>query len=130
MILNLKRGVHLLRETPEVRFLRRELRDPDLVTYWSTDTCKWVLGYWLSKDRGVVGEVEDIGDSFDMGPILSKEFVNSLRISRAPTNWDAHRQRIRSNRNNKLNEHLDDLEEMRDQKAYLRKQGVQPVLVS
>ena len=48
-MLHIDRERHLLKETDVVRFLRRELREPDLVTLWSQDTETWVLGHWVNR---------------------------------------------------------------------------------
>lgn len=126
-MLVLEREKHQLCETEAVRFLRRELNDDSLITFWNKEVGHWTLAYWLDKTKGLVEDVRRLGKSFDAGPQLTSEIVASMHRTKKPTDFarmkkfliESHRAEQRA---------LDDkCKEQRDQRKWLRDRGADGV---
>lgn len=53
----LLRGHHVVQDCEFGRFCRRELREPDIMTFYIPAENRWVLGFWRNRDSGDVSEV-------------------------------------------------------------------------
>jgi hypothetical protein len=79
-IVTLKRGKQRLQDLDLTRFLRKELNDPELLTFWDVDTQQWVLAYWVHKDQGVVNVIEHLGTDLSY---VDRAWVKNLKASKA-----------------------------------------------
>lgn len=73
--IELDRRKHFVRETWVSRFFQQRHNEPNIITFWNTETNQWVLGTWLNKDRGLVAEIDDLGANFET---MTAEFVQSI----------------------------------------------------
>jgi hypothetical protein len=119
----LRRGIHRVVDTPFVRHLRVRLNDPDLVTFFNLETGQWILGYWLSRTRGMVDEIDDLGPRMELANRgLAEELVACRRV----TDFRSVKRRLLRKRKAQAQEQLDSLEECHDQRAWLKKRGIPP----
>lgn len=117
-------AIHLIRETEVIRTLRRELDDPTLFTFWNIQANKWSLGYWTWKERGKADLLhEGLGDSMDNAPSLDRDLVNKLRSMRGTPDFKKVRNRLIESQRRVWRYQMDQTEEKRDQRDYLRKRG-------
>lgn len=112
---------HHVRETEAVRFLRRELNEPELLTYWDATAGTWSLGYWFNRTQGLVDYLDDLGKSYEAGPVLTRESVRKYRAWHRPPDWAAHKKRIASAERERLREFMEQHEEHTDSMEYLRR---------
>lgn len=117
----LDRSKHILRETSQVRDLRRMLDDPDLVTFFNVETGQWILAYWLDKSKGRVDEIDDLGPNFEL---LTRSFVESLRQSRRATDFKDLKRGLQRAARTKHLQWQDEMEEQQDHGDYFRRCGV------
>ena len=122
-MVQLEREKHWVRETDAVRFLRRELNDPDLITFWNAQVGHWTLAYWIDKGKGVVEDVRRLGKSYDAGPQLTPELVHSMKATNKPTDFKRLRKSLLEHHKAELRARDDKNREDRDQRAWLRKHG-------
>lgn len=93
---------HLVRDNQHVHFLRRHLRDEDLLTFLNLDTNQWVLAYWVNRDKGIVDVISELGPNFES---LTREFVASLERERKSYSADDLKRRL-LNRDRRYQRHL------------------------
>lgn len=114
--------VHLVRETEAARYLRRELRDDDLVTYFDTEQGKWCVGYWTDKSTGMLGSSGylaklEIGRSLVFPPQLTREIVSTMRRYRGPVDYKQQaanvRERARAQDRREIDSSMDETERYR-----------------
>lgn len=66
---------HWVRDTEVARYFQQQLKTDNVVTFWNDETGQWVLGTWINKDKGLMGEIDDLGPNFEM---VTREFANSI----------------------------------------------------
>ena len=120
--LRLRSDRHQVRDTEQARYLRRVLRDPNLLTWYHRQHHNWVVGRWLSKSAGLVMELDIVeGEEPPAGAWASS--VDNIRwqqsneklqaLLEARENIDLQDHRDRKAMQDKADEHLDVCEWMR-----------------
>lgn len=74
--LRLDKNIHHVADLPLTHFLRREFDDPTLMTYRHAESLNWVVGYWVSRAKGVIRELLIIGGS---PAAFARQHVERLR---------------------------------------------------
>ncbi len=99
---------HVVKDTPVARMFRRRLNFEDILTYWNGETGEWVLSYWVSKQRRLVDEMEDLGMAFEkVTPDLVKMIVTCWK----PVNWKAKKERLVSKEKDRVRNEIDKIQE-------------------
>ncbi len=75
----MKRDVHILRDTEFGRFLQRHLRDDTLFTAYNMVEGRWFLAYWVRKDTAIAYDIDDLGVNMELA---TKELVIQLERAR------------------------------------------------
>lgn len=114
-------AVHRVRETEQSRFLCRELNEPTIMSYWHRDSGKWCIGYWINKEKGVAGFLMEVGDTFEDGPRLTSEIVQTLRAYHRTPDYKAHKKTAMEEDRAQTRADLDFREGHRDRRDYLQK---------
>lgn len=73
--------VHVVRRTPFEEFVRRELNDKNLFTYWHAQSRNWLVGWWVRKDAPrFILELQVLNhDPTGQAPALTLERVKDLK---------------------------------------------------
>ena len=129
--LRLQPDIHHVTDLPLTHYIRRTLDDPTLMTYHHKENGNWVIGYWVSRLRGVVRELLVIGQS----PLsLTRQHVERLRrMLRAGPSTKELKGIAREHERKFLESQLETQELWNSQKKHLRKtlpgvQGSHPAL--
>ncbi len=119
---------HRVRDTEAARFLRRELREPTVFTYWHAESGNWCLGYWVDKQKGLADYLMEVGSVFDNGPILTEEAVFQLKCQHRRPDFQAQRRKIVQSERQEFNRMDDQRREYQDQRHYYKKRTGQDFL--
>lgn len=129
--LQLDKAVHHVTDLPLTNYVRREFREPELMTYRHLENGNWVLGRWISRMHGVVREILIIGQS---PAEFTRVQVQQLdRMMRGERQAGKIKQIARDQESAFLNAQLESQDTWNSQKARLRKrlpglQGQHPCL--
>ena len=82
----------VIKEVPLITYLRKELRDPDLIMFQSTRNGVWCLAHWVDKVQGFVNCIETLG--VDYMARVNRNFIDSLRRARNPMDADKLKKNI------------------------------------
>lgn len=104
-------GVHIVRDLPFARWLRRTLKDPNIMTYYNVRANCWAIGTWLSKSGGVVLEGELLGPS---PQLVSRDHADMMRAERSPKRQEW----LREFKAKLLSDNRADLRQFADECAY------------
>lgn len=85
--------VHLVKDTAAARFFKRRLRESDVMTFWSSDTGQWILGFWVHKGKKIVEELEDLGPNCEA---VTPSFVDMIVGAYGPVDFKKKKKRILS----------------------------------
>lgn len=85
--------VHLVKDTSTARFFRRRLSEPDVMTFWHSETGMWVLAFWVHKGQRIVEELEDLGPNCE---VVTPDFVNMIVKAYGPVDFSKKKKRILS----------------------------------
>jgi len=69
---------HMIEDTPFTSYARRELDQPDLLTYWHRYRKTWVLGCWLDEQHTLFQELAVLGPAVFPPRWLSKQVMGRL----------------------------------------------------
>lgn len=117
----INRESHLVRETPEAQFLRRELGEPGLFTYWDRDRSTWALAYWLDGgSQGFADFLDDLPGGED-GPVLNRDNVRKYRAWHRPPDYAKHKQRVIENERKRIRDWQDETNEHNAMQNHLKK---------
>lgn len=75
---------HVVKQTPTSAFFQRELKNPDIFTYFNMDTGQWILAYWLNRMARLADEIEDLGAAFEA---VTPRMVEDVKRCWGPINW-------------------------------------------
>lgn len=78
-IFQMRSGEHVVRDTDFARHVQKQLRDPNLFTAYNTIAKRWFLGLWISKDRGLAQDIDDLGADLELA---DRKLVRMLERSR------------------------------------------------
>lgn len=112
---------HWVRDTELTRFLRRELNEPTMLTFWNSEAQRWALGYWIDKSKGLVDVLKEVGEKLEDGPQIDKEYVETLKRQHRAPDYKKVRQRIVEGQRKSFRYLQEQQEEMRDQRSWLKK---------
>ena len=110
---------HLIRETSVAKVFRRQLRFPDIITFWSIET---------GQKRKIVEEMEDLGAVFEL---VTPDLLQTITACWRPVDWKVKKHRILSKEADRVRRENDDLIE--DQTRWdwaqkrLKAQGKAPI---
>ena len=99
---------HVVKDTPTAKLFRRRLNFPDIITFWNGETGEWILAYWVSKQRRLVDEMEDLGMAFEK---VTPELVQMIVMCWKPVNWKAKKQRLVSKEKDRIRNEVDKIQE-------------------
>ncbi len=85
--------VHLVKDTAAARFFRRRLSEPDVMTFWNSQTGMWVLAFWMHKGKRIVEELEDLGPNCEA---VTPAFVDMIVGAYGPVDFSKKKKRILS----------------------------------
>lgn len=74
----------VIKDVPVVNYLRKELRDPDLIMFQSARNGVWTLAHWVDKVQGMVNCIETLGPDYNQK--ITRAFIDNLRRARNPLN--------------------------------------------
>ena len=110
--------IHLVKDTPASKFFSRKLNEPDVVTFWSSETGMWVLAFWVHRPKHIVEELEDLGPSFEY---LTPTFVKMIVQAYGPVDFGKKKKHILSRNRDRLRKMDDEVLANQDRWNWLRK---------
>jgi hypothetical protein len=114
----LRPDIHLVKDTPASKFFRRQLRDPDILTFWCQPTGMWVLAYWLSRSKRIVDEMEDLGANFEL---MTDDLVNMLVSCYGSVDLKRTKKRLLSKNADRIRKQNDDIYESQERWDWLKR---------
>lgn len=119
LILRIDRDRHLIRETPQIKFLRRESGIPDLFLYEHAETKAWVVCRWVNQTRRWAEELYLVESPAE----LDQQVAAALRRYRNGQFPDAreYRQQLLAEERANLREWDAEMKEAEDAKDFLRR---------
>lgn len=85
--------VHLVKDTTTARFFRRRLGEPDVLTFWHSQTGNWILAFWVHRGKRIVEELEDLGPNCEA---VTPAFVDMIVQAYGPVDFGVKKKRILS----------------------------------
>lgn len=110
--------IHLVKDTVASRLFRRQLRDPDVLTFWCQPTGQWILAYWLHKGKRIVDEMEDLGPNFEL---MTEGMVNSLVSCYGHIDLKRTKKRLLSKNDDRIRKQNDEICESQERWDWLKK---------
>lgn len=83
--------VHLVKDTGAAKFFRRRLSEPDVMTFWHSETGQWVLAFWVHRGKKIVEEIEDLGPNCEA---VTPAFVEMIVQAYGPVDFSKKKKRV------------------------------------
>lgn len=110
--------VHLVKDTGAARFFRRQLREPDVMTFWNSETGQWIMGFWVHRGKRIVEEVDDLGPNCER---VTPAFVEMVIQCYGPVDFKKKKKRILSKNRDRIRKQNDDIAADQERWDWLRK---------
>lgn len=110
--------VHLVKDTATTRFFRRRLSEPDVLTFWHSQTGMWVLAFWVHRGRQIVEELEDLGPNCEA---VTPAFVKMIVDAYGPVDFQKKKKHLLSRERSRLRKKDEDVAEDQERWDWLKK---------
>lgn len=110
--------VHLVKDTSTARFFRRKLNEPDVMTFWHSQTGNWILAFWVHKGKRIVEELEDLGPQCQA---VTPEFVNMIVSCYGPVDFRKKKKAILSRQKSRIRKQTEDILAYQEKWDWLKK---------
>lgn len=110
--------VHLAKETATARFFRRRLNEPDVMTFWHSETGQWVLAFWVHRGKRIVEEVEDLGPNCEA---VTPDFVNMIVRSYGAVDYGKKKKMLLSRHSDNIRRQNEAIAEEQERWNWLKK---------
>ena len=125
-IFRMRAGEHQVRDTEFGRYVRKQLRDPNLFTGYNTIEKRWFLGLWIRKDQGVAQDIDDLGAEMELA---TRELVRMLERSRDGVTTDDLKRSVVAAEKRGLDFERQECEEFQNMQNWVQKRSGSPVPV-
>lgn len=110
--------VHLVKDTSTARFFRRKLHEPDVLTFWHSQTGMWILAFWVHKGKRIVEELEDLGPNCEA---VTPGFVRMIVDAYGPVDFGKKKRAILSRQKSRIRKQTEDIVEYQEKWEWLKK---------
>lgn len=110
--------IHLVKDTSTARFFRRKLNEPDVMTFWHSETGNWILAFWVHKGKRIVEELEDLGPQCQA---VTPEFVNMIVSCYGPVDFRKKKKAILSRQKSRIRKQTEDILAYQEKWDWLKK---------
>lgn len=113
----------VVKDVPLVVYLRKELKDPDLIMFQSSRNGNWTLAHWVDKFNGIINCIELLGQNYHEK--VTRSFIDALRRNRNPEKVGEMKKNILKYHNKMEDAEDESLMETNDHWKWLKKKTAQ-----
>lgn len=110
--------VHLVKDTSAARFFRRRLNEPDVLTFWHSETGNWILAFWIHRGKKIVEEIEDLGPNCEA---VTPKFVEMILAGYGAVNFAQKKKRLLSRKRENIRKQNEAIAEDQERWNWLKK---------